>query len=563
MIGVDRGAEPKERSAARVREGRIDRHDALALGLLLVLFVVALATFTQYGTTWDEDYHFWYAHQVIAYYTSFFHDQTALNSPPISYYGALFDVVTALVAPISPFGDYATRHLLNVLVGLLGIAGCWRLTRLIGGPRAGLLAAILLALTPGYYGHMFNNPKDIPFAAGYVWGLYYMLRLVPLLPRPPRGLVIKLAVVIGLALAVRIGALLLLCYLGLLLLIVPAIAARRERRPGAVVTPWLVEAGTVMAPVLLISYAIMLAFWPWAQVDPLWRPVADIIQFDHHDFPYKTLFAGTYYPAPLLPRIYLPTFFLVQLPELFVALLGVGLVWGTLRWLRDRVALETVLPIGLVAFAALFPIVFAMATHAVLFDGLRHFIFVEPPLACCAGLAFESVLKRAAHWPRAVAAGAAASLALYAGYQVSIMVALHPDEYVYYNAFVGGVPGAAGDFKLDYWANSYHEATDDLVAWLKQRDGARFARTIYHVADCGPGGSVKPYLPANLRYEENRDRADFFIAFTQDDCDQLMKGRKIVEIDRLGARLSVVLALSHPVLATTGAASPGGGPKPN
>src|SRR5262249_29693492 len=147
------------------------------------------------------------------------------------------------------------------------------------------------------------------------------------------------------------------------------------------------------------------------------------------------------------------TFFLVQLPELFVALLGIGLVWGALRWLRDRVPLETVLPLGLVVFAALFPIGFAMVTHAVLFDGLRHFLFVEPPLACCAGLAFEAILKRVAYWPRALAAGAAASLALYVGYHLSLMVALHPDEYVYYNAFVGGVPGAVGDYKLDYWAN--------------------------------------------------------------------------------------------------------------
>jgi len=557
MVTVNVGAKPEELSVARVRPG-IDRHDALALGLLLLLFIIVLATFTQYGTTWDEDYHFWYAHQVIAYYTTFFQDQTALNAPPISYYGALFDVVTALIAPISPFGDYATRHLLNALVGLLGIAGCWRLTRLIGGPRAGLLAAILLALTPGYYGHMFNNPKDIPFAAGYAWGLYYLLRLAPSLPRPRPALVIKLGIVIGLALGVRIGALLLLCYLGLVLLIVPALAAWRARQPSAAVENWLIEASTVLAPVLVISYAIMLAFWPWAQVDPLWRPIADIIQFDHHDFPYKTLFAGTYYPAPLLPRIYLPTFFLVQLPEIFVALLGIGLVWGVLRWLRDRVALETVWPIGLIVFAALFPIAFAMTTHAILFDGLRHFLFVEPPLACCAGLACEAILKRAAHWPRAVAVSAAASLALYVGYHVSLMVALHPDEYVYYNAFIGGVPGAVGDFKLDYWANSYHEATDDLVAWLKQRDGSRFAHTIYRVADCGPGGSVKPYLPPNLHYEENRSRADFFIAFTQDNCDQLMKGREVAEVDRLGARLSVVLAVSRPSLATNG-----GSAKPN
>ena len=37
-----------------------------------------------------------------------------------------------------------------------------------------------------------------------------------------------------------------------------------------------------------------------------------------------------------------------------------------------------------------------------------------------------------------------------------------------------------------------------------------------------------------------------------------MKGQEVAEVDRLGARLSVVLAVSHPSLATTS-----GGPKPN
>jgi hypothetical protein len=69
---------------------------------------------------------------------------------------------------------------------------------------------------------------------------------------------------------------------------------------------------------------------------------------------------------------------------------------------------------------------------------------------------------------------------------------------------------------------------------------------------------VRPYLPPNLHYEENRDRADFFIAFTQDNCDHLMKGQEVAEVDRLGARLSVVLAVGHARLATKS-----GGPKPN
>src|SRR5439155_1350574 len=67
------------------------------------------------------------------------------------------------------------------------------------------------------YGQMFNNPKDIPFAVGMVWATYYMVRMVPALPRPPLGLLAKLGVAIGMTMGVRIGGLLLLCYLGLLL----------------------------------------------------------------------------------------------------------------------------------------------------------------------------------------------------------------------------------------------------------------------------------------------------------------------------------------------------------
>jgi len=526
-------------------------YDRLAYVLFFAVFVLALATFTDYGTTWDEDYHFWYGFKVLDYYRSFFHDTTALTSPPIDYYGAIFDATAAFLAPHSPFGYYTTRHLLNALVGILGIVGCWKLARELGGPRVGFWAAILLLLTPNFYGQIFNNPKDVPFAAGYVWSLYYLVRLIPRLPIPPRREVLKLGLAIGLTLAVRVGGLLLLCYLGMVLATVPALHAWRARKSGIAVTGWLTEAGRVVAPVLVISYAIMLLAWPWAQLDPLWRPIASIIQFDHHDFPYPTLFDGAYIPAPQLPRIYLPTFLLIQLPELFLLLLAGGLIWSLWRVWRDRPAIEALLAPALVIFAAVFPVAYAMETHATLFDGMRHFLFVEPPLACCAALAFEAAIKRLRAWPAGFAA-ATVSLALYLGYHVSLMAALHPDEYVYYNAFVGGVPGAAGRFKLDYWANSYREATGDLVAYLKTRDGRRFQTTTYRVAACGPIGSIMPYLPANLRYEADRNKADFYVSFTNDNCDKSIAGRKVAEVTRLGTRLSVVLDLRPVDLAKRG-----------
>src|SRR5205085_12294833 len=101
--------------------------------------------------------------------------------------------------------------------GLVGLAGCWKLGRVLGGARTAFIALLFLLLTPNYYGQMFNNPKDIPFAVGGIWASYYIVRILPTLPRPPLRLLVKLGLAIGLAMGVRDGGLLFLCYLVLLL----------------------------------------------------------------------------------------------------------------------------------------------------------------------------------------------------------------------------------------------------------------------------------------------------------------------------------------------------------
>src|SRR5690606_30215680 len=95
-----------------------------------------------------------------------------------SAYGAGFDLLAALLRRISPWDEYRTNHVLCIAVAQLGLLGTWKLGRLIGGPAAGLAALGLLVLEPVYYGHQFNNPKDIPFAVGYVWGLYAIAQLL-------------------------------------------------------------------------------------------------------------------------------------------------------------------------------------------------------------------------------------------------------------------------------------------------------------------------------------------------------------------------------------------------
>ena len=134
-----------------------------------------------------------------------------------------------------------------------------------------------------------------------------------------------------------------------------------------------------------------------------------------------------------------------------------------------------------------------------------------------------------------------AALGLYGVGHVTIMVLLHPDEYVYYNGFIGGVKGAEQLFKTDYWANSYAEAVKGLTNYLETEYGAEFEDHDFTVAVCGPPISANYFFPDNLVYTNDRANADFFIAFTKDNCDKALPGQEIYRVERMGALLSLVL----------------------
>src|SRR5688500_14858524 len=133
----------------------------LALAGLILTVAIVLTTFRDYGITWDAHYHMANGQHVLAYYASWFEDRAVLTYHSLYPYGGVFDGIVALANLVSPLGEYETSHLLNALVGLLGVVGCWKLTNTLAGPRAAFLAAVLLLVTPSWYGHMFTNPTDI------------------------------------------------------------------------------------------------------------------------------------------------------------------------------------------------------------------------------------------------------------------------------------------------------------------------------------------------------------------------------------------------------------------
>ena len=63
----------------------------------------------------------------------------------------------------------------------------------------------------------------------------------------------------------------------------------------------------------------------------------------------------------------------------------------------------------------------------------------------------------------------------------------------------------------------------------------------FTVAVCGPPGSAAYYFPENFIYTQDHENADFFIAFTKDDCDKSLPGNEIYRVERMGTLLSLVL----------------------
>lgn len=189
--------------------------DGISIVLFAGLVLIALTTFTDYGMSWDERGHARHGNDIVKYFEAGM-SEAAIPGHRHAYGGG-YNLSAALFNNLVPHKRITSNHLFTALLGLLGFLGTWRLGRLLGGAAGGLLALLLLATLPAYYGQMFNNPKDLPFAVGHVWVLYYLCRLIQTGPRGPWSLWIALALAIGLGMSVRIGGLLSIAYLAMIM----------------------------------------------------------------------------------------------------------------------------------------------------------------------------------------------------------------------------------------------------------------------------------------------------------------------------------------------------------
>src|SRR5947208_2516052 len=234
--------------------------DDLAIIVLVAVALIAGLTFRDYGLGWDDYTHAEYADLLLRMYGSGFRDTAALSFANLYMYGGGFDMVAALLHKIIPLELFETRRLLGAFVGLIGLAVTWRLGRRVGGPLAGLAALLLLVLCPTFYGHMFMNPKDAPFAVAMVVLMLGLVRLAEEYPAPSPRTVLIIGIGAGLAIGCRVlgGLALVYAVVGFVPLFLEEIHTHNKREAAG----RFIHVVYVLLPGLVLGYLAMGLIWP-------------------------------------------------------------------------------------------------------------------------------------------------------------------------------------------------------------------------------------------------------------------------------------------------------------
>jgi len=245
-----------------------------------------------------------------------------------------------------------------------------------------------------------------------------------------------------------------------------------------------------LLPYTLIAAVVTYATWPFLWDNPLARliEVARYMANNPHILP--VLFNGQVYFSDQLPRTYLPLLLGLTLTEPVLPLVGLGLAFGLWAAFRRQVDWRSLLV--LLLWLGL-PVAYVLARRPPMYDGYRHFLFIIPPLFILAGFGLQALsplLRRL--WMRI----GLSALLLTSG--VVALAQLHPYQYAYYNAFIGGVGGAFRRFETDYWLTCYKEIMQQ-VNREAQNQPTLFVLRQAPIARryAAPGVTVQSFDPAN------------------------------------------------------------------
>lgn len=312
------------------------------------------------------------------------------------------------------------------------------------------MALGLLLLHPRIYAHSVFNTKDLPFlsvatacllAARHAFTSGRMRHFV------------VLCLLCGWATGIRItGVLLPAC-------IAVALGARvlalRDRHT-------LLRSLAAFGSMMLAATAELYVCWPFLWADPFTRFAQSWQRMAHYPWGGSLLFRGTIYKDVDVPWTYIPVWFTITTPLVWVSagLAGAAFAVGrTLEAFRERAMSADRCSDVLHLLLVFLPVVAIIALHSIVYDDWRHLYFIWPSFVMLAVRALQWADGTRARWPVRIALIAQAAVVLL------FSIRNHPFQQVYFNMLAPhGKEQRRHRYEMDYWGVGFKQALDYILA---------------------------------------------------------------------------------------------------
>lgn len=481
------------------------------------LMILGPLIYKDYGISWDEPVERLTGIVNLNYIGEFFRIRWIQNDPVLSansslhllqysdrYFGPAFGIVSVFLERLFRINDeqqiYFFRHLLNFAIFAAGVHALYQLaSRRFASWKMGLLAALMLVLSPRLFGESFYNSKDLIFLSVFCIGLN---SLVALITMPTIGRAIAHGIITALVIDTRsIG--IVLPALSIVYFFYGQIIARSSTRKSLIIF-------FVYGVTLFIFVTI---FWPFLWTNPIGHFLETLGKFSKWGTTQvAVLYLGDLYQIQKasLPWHYVFVWIGVTTPVVYlvfwfvgIGLTGWQLIQSKLTVLKDANYLQDLLFIS----ASLGPIVTIVLLHSVIYDGWRHLYFIYPAFLLISLKAIHRTLHSAILGTK-IKQIFLAIFTLYLGSLGFWMITNHPNQNIFFNTLAG--KNWKAQFDVDYWGLSTRQALEEIARIDNRAKILIYAGSVMSLSD-----SLKilaPEIRARFEVTTDLDTANYIIS---------------------------------------------------
>ena len=466
---------------------------------LLMLFIMFLFPFMSkdVGLSSDEIRKNENAKAVYEYYAHGNQDVKSVSD--LTYQGQLVDNIAYAINQWIGADDFLiVRHLINSLFGwlILLVTGlllvrlfCW---------RAAFFGVLFLFISPRFFGSVFSDLVDVPFAFAYIFTIFQLLLFCFDLPivKWNRIIYITLAIIFA-TLISDVGFVLIFYLVGFVMLyFISQNPIKKFFTKEYFVSFFQLLA--LLAGMTIVVYLVDYIYLPAEVHLSIVNPLEAVSLLKNNLHSSLQLFEGHFFQTENLPGYYLLKMIFITIP--FVVLLGF-LVHFIL--LRKTISTVLLFPEIVLLIAFFFPFFVANNQHIFLVNDWSLLLFIYPVFVVLAVGGIEALLRKIDDfYTNIVIVGIFLLLSIM---PLRHIIFNHPVSYVYYNEISGGIDNAYGKYSLDYNDQINKKTARALVKYINNQG----------IADSLKGKKYVVYTDGGkgLQYFLQKDSAQISLGF--------------------------------------------------